>query len=234
MRNIKHIKNLARLDLCREKRSGLPEFILAEGKEPKDVAKLMINMVREKGKAIVTRVDKKCLGEIKKRTPRSYQIKYYEKARMVVLCKRGYQGKKIGGKIGIIAAGTSDISIAEEARVTVEELGCRTIHAYDVGVAGIHRLFAPLEKMLREKISVIIVVAGMEGALPTVVKGLADVPVIGVPTSCGYGYGGKGESALMTMLQSCSPGLVVVNIDNGFGAGCAAVLIARSCLYQKG
>ena len=106
-------------------------------------------------------------------------------------------------------------------------MGCETIHAYDVGVAGIHRLFSPLEKMLREESKVIIVVAGMEGALPTVVKGLVDVPVIGVPTSCGYGYGGKGESALMTMLQSCSPGLVVVNIDNGFGAGCAASLITR-------
>jgi len=99
-----------------------------------------------------------------------------------------------------------------------KELGCEVNYTYDVGVAGMHLLFSPLEKMLREKANVIIVVAGMEGALPTVVKVLLDVPVIGAPTSIGYGYGGKGESALMAMLQSCSPGLVVVNIDNGFGA----------------
>lgn len=234
MKNIKHLKNLARLDLCREKRSGIPEFILALGKEPEDVTKLLINMTKEKGKAIATKVDKKCLDKIKQTIPQSYQMKYYKKARMVVLTKRGYRGKKVSGKIGIIAAGTSDISVAEEARVTVEELGCKTVHAYDVGVAGLHRLFSPLEKMLKEEVSVIIVVAGMEGALPTVVKGLVDIPVIGVPTSCGYGYGGKGESALMTMLQSCSPGLVVVNIDNGFGAACAAMLIVKQQIKIQG
>jgi len=227
LRNIKHIKDLARLDICREKRGGIPEFILAEGKESKDVPKLMINMANEKGKAIATRVDKRCFNEIKKRVTQNYRLKHYEKARIVILIKKGYKEKKVAGKVGIIAAGTSDIPIAEEVRATCEELGCEVIYAYDVGVAGVHRLFSPLEKMLRGKVSVIVVVAGMEGALPTVVKGLVDVPVIGVPTSVGYGYGGKGESALMTMLQSCSPGLVVVNIDNGFGAGCAAVLIAK-------
>lgn len=227
MKKIKHIKDLARLDLCREKRSGIPEFIFAEGKEPKDVARVMISMTNEKGKAIATRVDERCFQEILKVITKKYTLEYYKKARVSVLIKKGYRDKKISGKVGIIAAGTSDIPVAEEARVTAEELGCETIHAYDVGVAGIHRLFSPLEKMLKEKASVIIVVAGMEGALPTVVKGLVEVPVIGVPTSCGYGYGGKGEAALMTMLQSCSPGLVVVNIDNGFGAGCAAVLIAK-------
>jgi hypothetical protein len=146
---------------------------------------------------------------------------------MVVINKPNHKIEKNKGKVGIISAGTSDIPVAEEARVTTEVLGCKTITAYDVGVAGIHRLFPPLEDMLKEEVACIIVVAGMEGALPTVVKSLVDIPVIGVPTSIGYGYGGKGVSALMTMLQSCSPGLVVVNIDNGFGAGCAAVLIAK-------
>lgn len=232
MRNIKHIKDLARLDICREKRSGIPEVILASGKEPKSVAKLLINMAKEKGKAIATRVDKNCLAEVRKQVPKGYRLKHYAKARMAVLIKRGYKNKKAGGKVGIIAAGTSDIPVAEEARATCEELGCEVIYAYDVGVAGLHRLFSPLERMLGVKASVIIVVAGMEGALPTVVKGLVDVPVIGVPTSVGYGYGGKGESALMTMLQSCSPGLVVVNIDNGFGAGAAAVLIAQQSVQK--
>ncbi len=232
MRNIKHIKDLARLDICREKRSGIPEVILASGKEPESVAKLLINMAKEKGKATATKVDKNCLAKIRKKVPPGYRLRSYAKACMAVLIKRGHKDKKVGGKVGIIAAGTSDIPIAEEAKATCEELGCEVIYAYDVGIAGMHRLFSPLEKMLREKASVIIVVAGMEGALPTVVKGLVDVPVIGVPTSIGYGYGGKGESALMTMLQSCSPGLVVVNIDNGFGAGAAAVLIAKQSVQK--
>ena len=146
---------------------------------------------------------------------------------MVVMSKAGYKFKMGNGRVGLMAGGTADIPVAEEARRTMELLGCKVIAAYDVGVAGMHRLFAPLEKMLKEKVACIVVVAGMEGALPTVVKSLVDIPVIGVPTSVGYGYGGKGESALMTMLQSCSPGLVVVNIDNGFGAACAAVLIAK-------
>jgi hypothetical protein len=129
--------------------------------------------------------------------------------------------------VGILAAGTSDVPVAEEARVTCEVLGCETIYAYDVGVAGIHRLFEPLRNMI-DKVCVIIVAAGMEGVLPTIVKSLVDVPVIGVPTSVGYGIGKDGVAALMTMLNSCSPGLAVVNIDNGFGAGVFASLIAKT------
>ena len=134
--------------------------------------------------------------------------------------------------MGFVAAGTTDIPVAEEAKVIMELLGCKVISAYDAGVAGIHRLFLPLEEMLKVDVSCIVVVAGMEGTLPTVVKSLVDVSVIGVPTSTGYGYGGKGESALMTMLQSCSPGLVVVNIDNGFGVGATAALIAKQSIKK--
>jgi len=226
-RKIKEIDDIAKLDIYRDKRCGIPEVILAEGKEPKWVAKLLFGMAKAKGIAIATRVDKKCLKEIKKKLPQNLKLKHYEKARMVIVNKSSCKIQKKDSKVGLIAAGTADIPVAEEAKVTMELLGSKVITAYDVGVAGIHRLFSPLEKMLKEGISCIVVVAGMEGALPTVVKGLVDVPVIGVPTSVGYGYGGKGESALMTMLQSCSPGLVVVNIDNGFGAGCATVLIAK-------
>lgn len=132
MRNIKHIKDLARLDICREKRSGIPEVILALGKEPKSVAKLLINIAKEKGKAIATRVDKNCLAKIRKKVPPGYRLKHFAKARMVVLIKRGYKDKEVGGKVGIIAAGTSDILIAEEAKATCEELGCEVIYAYDV------------------------------------------------------------------------------------------------------
>lgn len=227
-KRIKEVEDIAKLDIYRDKKCGIPEVILGEGKKPEWVAELLIEMVKEKGIAIATKVDRKSLNEIKKRLPPNLRLNHYDKANMVVITKPSHKIEKKDGKVGIITAGTSDIPIAEEARVTTELLGYKTITAYDVGVAGIHRLFPPLEDMLKEKVVCIIVVAGMEGALPTVVKSLVDIPVIGVPTSIGYGYGGKGTSALMSMLQSCSPGLVVVNIDNGFGAACAAVLIAKS------
>jgi len=226
---IKEVKDIAKLDVYRDKKCGIPEVILAEGKEPKWVAELLIAMTKEKGIAIATRVDKECLKEIERKHHKNFRLNHYAKARMVVISKAAYKFKMGNGRVGLVAAGTADIPVAEEARCTTELLGCKVITAYDVGIAGMHRLFAPLEKMLKEKVACIVVVAGMEGALPTVVKSLVDIPVIGVPTSVGYGYGGKGESALMTMLQSCSPGLVVVNIDNGFGAACAAALIAKQC-----
>ncbi|MDR0912068.1 MAG: nickel pincer cofactor biosynthesis protein LarB [Methanobrevibacter sp.] len=131
-------------------------------------------------------------------------------------------------KIGIVTAGTSDISIGEEARIIIEEGGCEAICSYDVGIAGIHRLFPKIAKMIEENVKVIIVCAGMEGALPSVVAGLVNIPVIGVPTSVGYGIGGKGKAALYAMLQSCAPGLAVVNIDNGFGAAIFALTIVNN------
>jgi NCAIR mutase (PurE)-related protein len=132
------------------------------------------------------------------------------------------------GKIGLLTAGTSDIPIAEEAKVIVEQGGCEVISSYDIGVAGIHRLFPQIAHMVEEDVCAFIVCAGMEGALPSVVAGLVDVPVIGVPTSVGYGIGADGKAALYSMLQSCAPGLSVVNIDNGFGAGVCALTIAKN------
>jgi NCAIR mutase (PurE)-related protein len=134
----------------------------------------------------------------------------------------------------MIAAGTSDLEALGEARMVCDAAGCATTVAADVGVAGLHRLFEPLSAMLREGVDAIVVAAGMDGALPSVVAGLVDVPVIGLPTSTGYGAGGKGEAALLAMLQSCAPGLMVVNIDNGVGAGAAAVRIARSTRRSHG
>ena len=232
-KKIKEVKDIAKLDIYRDKKCGIPEVILASGKEPKWVAELLIGMAKARGIVIASRVDKECFKEIKRKRLKNFRLKYYAKARMVILNKANYKVSKINSQIGLLAAGTADIPVAEEARITMEFLGCNVISAYDVGVAGIHRIFSPLEEMLKEKVACIVVVAGMEGALPTVVKGLVDVPVIGVPTSTGYGYGGKGESALMTMLQSCSPGLVVVNIDNGFGAGAAAALIAKQSIKGR-
>jgi NCAIR mutase (PurE)-related protein len=131
-------------------------------------------------------------------------------------------------KIGIITAGTSDIPVGEEARIIVEEGGCKAICSYDVGIAGIHRLFPKIAEMIKEDVKAIIVCAGMEGALPSVIAGLVDIPVIGVPTSVGYGLGGEGISALYSMLQSCAPGIAVVNIDNGFGAAVFALTIVNN------
>ncbi len=141
--------------------------------------------------------------------------------------------KAVVGTVAVFAAGTSDIPVAEEARIILEELGCKTIAAYDIGIAGIHRVLPWVAKVSEEDADVVIVVAGMEGALASVVKSMVDVPVIGVPTSVGYGYGGGGTSALMSMLQSCSPGITVVNIDNGFGAAAAAYLMCRRISKYK-
>lgn len=131
-------------------------------------------------------------------------------------------------KIGIITAGTSDVSVGEEAKIIVEQGKCEAITSYDIGVAGIHRLFPQIAKMMEVGVCAIIVCAGMEGTLPSVVAGLVDVPIIGVPTSVGYGIGGKGKTALYAMLQSCAPGIAVVNIDNGFGAAVFALTIAKN------
>ena len=138
-----------------------------------------------------------------------------------------YRPPEERGCVGLLTAGTSDIPVAEEAALVAVHMGCRVERGYDAGVAGIHRLLEPLTRMLESGADVLVVAAGMEGALPSVVAGLVDIPVIGVPTSTGYGMGGDGTAALYSILQSCSPGLVAVNIDNGVGAGAAAALIAR-------
>jgi pyridinium-3,5-biscarboxylic acid mononucleotide synthase len=138
-----------------------------------------------------------------------------------------YRAPEPLGCVGLLTAGTSDIPVAEEAALVIAHMGCRVERGYDTGVAGVHRLLEPLTRMIESGADVLVVVAGMEGALPSVVAGLVDVPVIGVPTSTGYGLGGDGTAALYSILQSCSPGLVAVNIDNGVGAGAAAALIAR-------
>jgi len=223
---IKEVGKLAKLDVHRESRKGIPEIVLAEGKTPEETAEIAEKFLAEKGRVIVSRASKRHIQALRKLAKRGIIMDVNEKARTVVLRRKGFTVKKTGGKIGIITAGTSDIPVAEEARVIAEEMGCQVLTTYDIGVAGIHRLFSPLQKMIKNGVSALVVVAGMEGALPSVVTGLVDVPVIGVPTSIGYGLGGGGVGALISMLQSCSPGLTVVNIDNGIAAGATAALIA--------
>ncbi len=222
---IREIEDFAKLDMCRDLRTGIPEVIFAEGKENDDLVKIILGSA-DKGRLMVTKLNNDKYDAIKEELTllEGFKIDYHKKAKILLVKNHEIEKE---GKIGVITAGTSDIPIAEEARITAEEMGCEVFSAYDVGVAGIHRLFSHVREMMEKDVKVLIVVAGMEGALPSVVAGLVDIPVIGVPTSVGYGVGEGGFAALFAMLQSCAPGIAVVNIDNGFGAGVFATKIAK-------
>jgi NCAIR mutase (PurE)-related protein len=210
----------ARVDHHRRVRSGMPEVIFAQGKTPVQVAKIFKSMAVQGGNVLATRATAEHFRAVKKVARKS---EYRELARTITLTQdKTTYGK---GTVVIISAGTSDIPVAEEALVTAEIMGNEVAHLYDVGVAGIHRLLA--EREVLDKARVIIVCAGMEGALPSVVGGLARVPVIAVPTSIGYGASFNGLAALLGMLNSCASNVSVVNIDNGFGAGYVASMINR-------
>jgi pyridinium-3,5-biscarboxylic acid mononucleotide synthase len=215
-----------RPDVDRQRRKGVPEVILAESKRTADVLAASRVFVERTGRALLSRVDELLLERLRAEFPQC-RVEAHTASRMVVIKRPDYCAPLIGGRVGVITAGTSDLPVAEEAAVVAAEMGCQVHVAHDVGVAGLHRLAEPLRAMLAGGVDVIVVAAGMDGALPSVVAGLVDVPVIGVPTSIGYGLGGKGLAALLSMLQTCSPGLTVVNIDNGVGAGASAGLIAN-------
>ena len=224
---ISELEDFAKLDTSRDVRTGFPEAIFAEGKDDSDLVKI-IQGCAKRGRVLVTRLEEdryfKIKDELRFIHDEGFKVEYNNKARILLLKDVEIEKQ---GKIGIITAGTSDIPVAEEARIVAEEAGCEVLTSYDVGVAGIHRLFSQIRRMLEEDVKAIIVVAGMEGALPSVVAGLVDVPVIGVPTSVGYGVGAGGFAALNAMLQSCAPGIAVVNIDNGFGAAVFAVTVVK-------
>ena len=210
-----------RVDLQREKRQGVPEVIYAAGKTKEQVLKIMQSIAQTSKCVMATRADKEMYDHIQPILPKA---KYNESARLIYIED---ETRKIdeSRKILVLTAGTSDIPVAEEARQVAMLLGHRVECCYDVGVAGIHRLFAHLEEI--KEAAVIIVVAGMEGALASVVGGLTDKPVIAVPTSVGYGASFGGLSALLSMLNSCASGVAVMNIDNGFGAAMLADKILR-------
>lgn len=218
---LEEIGNLAKLDVGREARTLLPEVVFAQNKAPADLLEIARKMFSGRKSVILTRVTDGQFSLLKKNFKK---FSWNGQGRVFSLGEKGGPS----GKIGILCAGTSDIPVAEEARAVAEHLGCEVVSGYDVGVAGIHRLFPALKEMLDSGVQIIIAVAGMEGTLPGIVASLSPKPVIGVPTSTGYGLGAGGIGALTTMLQSCSPGLLVVNIDNGFGAAAAAVKILRS------
>jgi len=211
----------ATLNHHRALRKGFPEVIWGEGKTPSQITAIIKNMLNRHYPILVTRVDRRNAATIKKSLPR---LTYHSPSRTLTYTpgKIPRTGK---GTILVVSAGTSDIPVAEEALITATIMGNRVERLYDVGVAGIHRLMEQKKKLMAA--SVLIVVAGMEGALPSVVGGLVDKPVIAVPTSTGYGTSFGGVAALLSMLNSCASGVSVVNIDNGFGAGYIASLINR-------
>jgi len=208
----------AKIDHHRELRKGFPEIIYGLGKSDRQILGIAREIVKKGSSLLITRVEATTYKKLKKAVPKA---SYNPAARTVTLKQRPPEAGK--GKIIVLTAGTSDIPVAEEAFVTCDMLGNDVARIYDVGVAGLHRLLGEYEKFKQAK--VIIAVAGMEGALPSVVAGLVSVPVIAVPTSVGYGASFKGLAALLAMLNSCPGGVSVVNIDNGFGAAYLASLI---------
>lgn len=221
-----------RPDPGREQRKGTPEVIFGETKEDAQIIAMARGLLAGSGRAIISRMRPLSVAPVRAAFEECV-IRSSEAARSLVIYSPDYVRKSTGGRVGVITAGTSDIPVAEEAALIMEEMGCQVSRIYDVGVAGLHRLLRPLQHLLATDVDVIVVAAGMDGALPSVVAGLVPVPVIGVPTSIGYGLGGKGIAALLSMLQTCAPGLSVVNIDNGVGAGITAALIANRVAYVR-
>lgn len=208
----------AKIDSQRHLRKGFPEVIFCQGKTLEQISKITKRIKEIKGKIIATRATSEIYQTIKEIIP---EVTYFNEARIVAVKE---EEKKVSSKyILVVSGGTADIPVAEEAAVIAELMGNKVERLYDVGVAGLHRLLDNSKKLLAA--NVLIVVAGMEGALPSVIGGLVDKPIIAVPTSIGYGASFKGLAPLLTMLNSCAPGLAVVNIDNGFGAGYMASLI---------
>jgi hypothetical protein len=218
--SLMRVSDFAALDTERERRSGIPEVVLADTKYTEQFIDIMNNLVSTHGVALATRVDDE---------KQSMLEKEFSKYNLEILGKSGHytalvhsekwSPPKVNGKIAVVTAGTSDIPFSIEVEMIARVMGIEVLKFYDVGVAGIHRLVEPVEEISKNGVDAVVVVAGMEGALPTVVASLLDIPVIGLPVPIGYGYGGKGETALASMLQFCAPEMAFVNIGSGLGAG---------------
>ena len=212
----------AQIDHQRELRTGLPEVVFGENKSAAQLIEILTAMLKQKTTVLATRVSPDKAKEVMHKLD---GLTYHDTAQIMTGNDKCTPKESGRGTIVIVTAGTSDQPVAEEARITLERFGHQVKTVYDAGVAGLHRILSHAE--LLQKATVLIVIAGMEGALPSVVAGMTSAPVIAVPTSIGYGTGAGGFSALLGMLNSCSPGLAVVNIDNGFGAACMAAAINR-------
>lgn len=221
-----YLDSIANLDLLRQQRTGMPEVIYAESKTSTQTITIAERILQHNQRVLISRPNHETVEALVAQFHEHIIIRGTAD-RIITIATANSQLPDPGGHVGIIAAGTSDLPAADEAAAICTELGCLVHRTTDVGVAGLHRLFEPLRQLITIPVDVIIVAAGMDGALPSVVTGLVDVPVIGLPTAVGYGYGGLGVAAMGTMLQSCAPGISVVNIDNGIGAGAVAARIAR-------
>lgn len=211
---------LAKIDHHRAVRRGFPEVVFGAGKTAEQVAAIVARLTSGADRVLVTKVDEACFDAVRQLVP---DAEYHPIARVITINRTKEAPSRPG--VMVLSGGTSDIPVAEEAAITAELMGSAVERSYDVGVAGVHRLLDHLPRLRAAR--VVVVVAGMEGALPSVVGGLVAVPVIAVPTSVGYGASFGGLAALLTMLNSCAAGVAVVNIDNGFGAGYLAALINR-------
>ena len=222
-----NVDDFAKIDINRETRTGIPEVILCSGKSDHQIMTIVSNMLEDDRKVILSRVPTTLMNSF---DHHSCRINKYPEAGLIVLAgKEKSDGEKFPNEkpiLAVIGAGTADVPAATEAQVCAEEMGCNVFTAFDVGVAGIHRLIPVIAQLHEKRVKVVIVAAGREGALPSVVAGLMDSIIIGLPVSTGYGYGGRGKAALMGMLQSCAP-LLVVNIDAGVIAGMMGAQIAK-------
>ena len=236
-KNILDLDQHIKFDTNRKQRTGFPEAILSDSKDYDDLVTIAKNYFEEvdeeKVSLLFTRLSKKRFEKLEKDLEylkEDFIFEYDEKGRILRIASSPIENNivKEYGKVGIVTAGTSDVNVAQEAKIILNEGGCEVLTSYDIGVAGIHRLFPQIAKMIEEDVNCIIVCAGMEGALPSVIAGLVDVPLIAVPTSVGYGVGDNGKTALFAMLQSCAPGIAVVNIDNGFGAAVFALTMIKN------
>jgi hypothetical protein len=213
----------ARIDHHRTLRKGMPEVVYCEGKTPEMAAEIFARIAERSGRVMATRVDE---AHAKAICERLHEAHYHPQGRIITFGNPIHKAEEQSSFIVVASGGTVDLTVAEEAALTIEFNGAQAQRLYDVGVAGLHRLLAQRELLARA--GVIVAVAGMDGALPGVIAGLASCPVIAVPTSAGYGTGLGGVAALMNMLNTCAPGIAVVNIDNGFGAGYMASLIVMN------
>lgn len=219
---VRYVDEFAVLDLGRSPRKGVPEVVYARGKTPEQTTKICAALLQSTSRVIVSAVSPEHEAALRAALP---DTPLRHSGRAIVL---GFgEPTQTGGRVGALSAGTSDLPVLDEALAVVREMGVSAMSFHDVGVAGVHRLAEPLRELREFDPDCLIVAAGMEGALPSVISGLVNVPVVGLPTSTGYGLGGDGTAAILGMLQTCSPGLSVVNVDNGVGAGATAALIAN-------
>ncbi len=231
---IESIDNKVRYDIGRAVRRDVPEIVFGENKDLSTLENIIRRVTSVIGKVIISRLRDEQINFLKSLKIDNIVIEVNEVGRIAVARLENIKESEHICRVGIVTGGTADIRVAEEAKVIAEEMGCDVITLYDVGIAGLHRTLEAVKKLKDEDVDVVIAVAGMEGALPSVIASLLDVPVIGVPTSVGYGVGGGGIAALYSMLQACPLGLAIVNIDNGVNAGIVAGLIGkRISLYRK-